>query len=252
MIKSIFYTDNITYIKDTEDKEITTQNLSFAQAFHFARINNVEFDYDRCKINKDDEESFSHYLQYQVGGCENTNISHFFNLLEQNGIRKIINNNVNLFGRKGVRATISKIVDDYNSEVALYNIECYGTDTYIAQVLYEHLMTYNSTLPKKDSRVYTLFKLVDCDDYNLDVFLDILKQFTDEDEDTKLLKQLKADFNREWDYTTEALDSYIGYCSTYGGDYTGAIAKAMNECFDALIEGKSFCDRKGLINRLTK
>ena len=248
MIKNVFYTDNMTYIKDSKDKEITTQNLSFAQAFHFARVNNVEFDYDN--INKDDEENFSHYLQYQVGDCENTNISDFFELLEKYGIRKIINNNADLFGRKGVRHTISKIINDYNSDVALYNIECYGTETYIAKVLYEHLMIYNNSLPERNSKVYTLFKLVDCDDYNLDVFLDILKQFTYEDEDTKLLKQLKADFNREWDYTTEALDSYIEYCSTYGGDYTGTIAKAMNECFDALIEGKPFCDREGLINRL--
>ena len=111
-------------------------------------------------------------------------------------------------------------------------------------------MIYNSSLPKRDSRVYTLFKLVDCDDYNLDVFLDILKQFTDEDEDTKLLIQLKEDFNNNWGQTTEALDSYIEYCSTYGGDYTGAIAEAMNKCFDALIEGKPFCDRQGLIDRL--
>lgn len=248
MIKNVFYTDNMTYIKDDIDKEITTSNLSFAQAFHFARVNDVEFDYD--SINKDDEENFSYYLQYQVGDCENTNISHFFELLEENGIRKIINNNVDLFGRKGVRQTISKIVDDYNSDVALCNIECYGTDTYIAKVLYEHLMIYNSSMPQKDSRVYTLFKLVDCDDYNLDVFMDILKQFTSEDEDTKLLKQLKADFNDSWGQSTEALDSYIEYCSTYGGDYTGAIAEAMNQCFDALIEGKPFCDRQGLINRL--
>ena len=113
-------------------------------------------------------------------------------------------------------------------------------------------MIYNNSTPKTDSRVYTLFKLVDDNDYNLNIFMDTLKEFANEDEDTKLLKQLKADFNREWDYTTEALDSYIEYCSTYGGDYTSAIAKAMNECFDALIEGKSFCDREGLINRLTK
>ena len=89
-------------------------------------------------------------------------------------------------------------------------------------------------------------------DDNLNISMGTLKKSINEDEDTKLLKQLKADFNREWDYTTEALDSYIEYCSTYGGDYTGAIAKAMNECFDALIEGKSFCDREGLINRLKK
>ena len=89
-------------------------------------------------------------------------------------------------------------------------------------------------------------------DDNLNISMDTLKKSINEDEDTKLLKQLKADFNREWDYTTEALDSYIEYCSTYGGDYTGAIAKAMNECFDALIEGKSFCDKEGLINRLKK
>ena len=249
MIKNVFYTDNMTYIKDSKDKEITTQNLSFAQAFHFARVNNVEFDYDT--INKDDEESFSHYLQYQVGDCENTNISYFFELLEENGIRKIINN-VDLFGRKGVRQTISKIINDYNSDVALYNIECYGTENYIAKVLYEHLMIYNSSIPQRDSKVYTLLKLVDCDDYNLDVFIDILKQFTSEfkDKDTELLKQLKADFNNSLRQSTRALDSYIEYCFICGEDYTGAITEAINKCFDALIDGKPFCDRQELIDKL--
>lgn len=177
MIKNVFYIDGITYIQDTKDKEITTQNLSFAQSFNFAWQNNVEFGYGN--ISKEDEQSFSKFLQHQIGDCENRNIYDFFQLCAEYGIKKIIKN-PQLFGEKAIKQTINKIIKDYNADVALYNIECYGTDTYIAQVLYEHLMIYNSSLPKRDSKIYALFKLVDNDEYELDVFLDILQIFSDD------------------------------------------------------------------------
>ena len=186
MIKNVFYTDGMTYIKDMKEKEVTTQTLGFAKSFDFAWKNNVEFDYD--SINQNDEQDFSRFLQYQVGSCTNRNIYDFFKLCDDYGIKKIINNNEDLFGRKAVRQTISKIVDDYNSDVAIYNIECYGTDTYIAQVVYEHLMLFNSS-NKDNSIVYALLKIVDCDDYNLDVFLDILKRFSLTNPDNNTLKR---------------------------------------------------------------
>lgn len=70
------------------------------------------------------------------------------------------------------------------------------------------------------------------------------------DEETKLLMKLKNSFNEEFNWTPQALDEYIGYCSTFGGDYTSYIAEAINKCFDALINNEPFCDRQGLIDEI--
>lgn len=70
------------------------------------------------------------------------------------------------------------------------------------------------------------------------------------EEEDQLLIKLKNSFNEEFDWTPQALDSYIGYCSTFGGDYTNYIAEAMNKCFDALINDEPFCDRQGLIDEI--
>lgn len=72
------------------------------------------------------------------------------------------------------------------------------------------------------------------------------------EEETQLLIKLKNSFNEEFEWTPQALDSYIGYCSTFGGDYTNYIAEAMNKCFDALINDEAFCDRQGLIDEIRK
>ena len=69
-------------------------------------------------------------------------------------------------------------------------------------------------------------------------------------EEDQLLIKLKQTFNEEFDWTTQALDEYIKYCSTFGGDYVSYIAEAMNKCFDALINDKPFCDRQGLIDEI--
>ena len=69
-------------------------------------------------------------------------------------------------------------------------------------------------------------------------------------EEDQLLIKLKNSFNEEFDWTTQALDEYIGYCSTFGGDYVSYIAEAMNKCFDALINDEPFCDRQGLIDEI--
>ena len=175
MIKEVFYTDGTTYIKDEENNEIITQELGFAYSFNFARKNEAIFDYGI--VNQEDMQSFSKFLQHKIGDCTNRNIYDFFQLCEEYGIRKIINDD-KLFGEEAIKQTVAKIIRDYNADVALYNIECYGTDNYIAQVVYEHLMLYSSSIPKRDSKVYALFKLVDNDEYELDVFLDILQIFS--------------------------------------------------------------------------
>lgn len=69
-------------------------------------------------------------------------------------------------------------------------------------------------------------------------------------EEDQLLIKLKQTFNEEFDWTTQALDEYIKYCSTFGGDYVSYIAEAMNKCFDALINDEPFCDRQGLIDEI--
>ena len=69
-------------------------------------------------------------------------------------------------------------------------------------------------------------------------------------EEDQLLIKLKQTFNEEFDWTPQALDEYIGYCSTFGGDYVSYIAEAMNKCFDALINDEAFCDRQGLIDEI--
>lgn len=69
-------------------------------------------------------------------------------------------------------------------------------------------------------------------------------------EEDQLLIKLKQTFNEKFDWTTQALDEYIGYCSTFGGDYVSYIAEAMNKCFDALINDEPFCDRQGLIDEI--
>lgn len=245
MIKNIFYTGNMTYIKDMKDVEVTTNSLGFAGSFDLARSLNVEFDYD--EINNYDEIGFSHYLQYKVGDCDNRNIHNFFNKCDVLGIQSIIQNE-DLFGRKAVRQTISNIIDDYNSDVALYNIECYGTDTYIAKIVYEHLMMALKT--NKNTKTYSLFKLVDNDEYNLDEFLKLLEIFNNVEKDTKLIEEVKNKFNKDYDSTSEAIEWYIELLVTYGGDSSHKIFKAMNEVFDDIIEDKPSCDKAGLIERL--
>lgn len=247
MIKNIFYTGTgtMTYIKDMKNTEVTTNSLGFAGSFNLAKTLNVEFDYD--EINSYDMIDLTHYLQYKVGDCENRNIHSFFNKCDVLNIQSILKDE-NLFGEKAIKQTIANIIDDYNSDVALYNIECYGTDTYIAKTVYEHLMMALKT--NKDTRIYSLFKLVDNDEYNLDEFLKLLEIFNNAEKDTKLIEEKKDKFKRDYDKTNKAIEWYIELLLTYGGDCSHKIYKAMNEVFDDIIEGKPSCDKAGLIDRL--
>ena len=176
MIKEVFYTSGMTYIKDMKDVEITTNHLGFGKSFELAKNLNVPFNFD--EINEDDMIGFSHYLQHYIGSCENRNIYNFFNHCNELGIQNIVGED--WFGIKGVKETIGIVVSDYNADVGLYNIECYGTDTYIAKIVYVHLKLasiYKKKDQEKSTKIYTLFKLVDNDEYNLDEFLNLLEIF---------------------------------------------------------------------------
>lgn len=84
----------------------------------------------------------------------------------------------------------------------------------------------------------------------IDIDIDNITPPKQIDEETKLLMKLKNSFNEEFDWTPQALDEYVTYCSTFGGDYTSYIAEAINKCFDALINDEPFCDRQGLIDEI--
>lgn len=71
-----------------------------------------------------------------------------------------------------------------------------------------------------------------------------------EEKKKKQIIKLKEKFNDEFGCSTQALDDYVEYLSTFGGDYTSYIADAFNKCFDALINNEPFCDRDGLIEYL--
>lgn len=249
MIKEIFYTDNRTYIRDEKDNEISTDNMSFTRAFEFAQLNNVMFNYENLTIA--DAIQFSIYLQKEVGSCDNRNISNFF--LSINKDIQLIVNNDNLFGTESIKKTVTRILIDHNRDVALYNIEAYGTDPYIAQTVYEELkiaQRQNDTVEIK-----ILLNIVDTDEYDLDTFIEAVKKLAPKSKEKegkkkKQIIELKRKFNDEFGCSTQALDDYVEYLSTFGGDYTSYIADAFNKCFDALIDNEPFCDRDGLIEYL--
>lgn len=249
MIKEIFYTDNRTYIRDEKDNEISTDSMSFTRAFEFAQLNNVMFNYADLTIA--DATQFSMYLQKEVGSCDNRNISNFF--LSINKDIQLIVNNDNLFGTESIKKTVTRILIDHNRDVALYNIEAYGTDPYIAQTVYEELKTAQRQNDTVEIKI--LLNIVDTDEYDLDTFIEAVKKLAPrskekEDKKKKQIIELKRKFNDEFGCTTQALDDYVEYLSTFGGDYTSYIADAFNKCFDALIENEPFCDRDGLIEYL--
>lgn len=249
MIKEVFYTDNMTYIKDMKEKEICTNHLGFGKSFELARNLGVQFNFD--SINSYDMIDFSHYLQYKVGDCENRNIHDFFNKCEQLNINNIVGDD--FFGEKGIRETILIIISDYNKDVALYNIEAYGTDNYISKIVLTHLeiaKVFKKRDKSKVDKINSLLKLVERDTYDLDEFLKLLEIFNNVEKDTKLIEEVKNKFNKDYDSTSEAIEWYIELLVTYGGDSSHKIFKAMNEVFDDIIEDKPFCDKAGLIERL--
>lgn len=249
MIQEVYYKKNKMHIKGDDGTEIISNKISFTRAFQFAQLNDVIFHY--TNLTTADAVQFSRHLQKEIGSCDNRNIYDFFLSINEN-IHLIIND-IDLFSIESAKKTIQTIIEDHNNDVVLYNIEAYGTDPYIAQTVYEELkiaQRQNNTVEIK-----ILLSIVDTDEYDLDTFIEAVKKLAPiskqkEDKKKKQIIKLKEKFNDEFGCSTQALDDYIEYLSTFGGDYTSYIADAFNKCFDALIDNEPFCDRDGLIEYL--
>lgn len=222
MIKKIFYTNNRTYIQGENDSEISTDGMSFTEAFKLAKTVNVEIDFE--DLTKTDIIDFSKYIEE----TRNTrNIYKTFYDLQQTGL-KVFKEKAYILAQK----TIEEIVEDYNDW------------EYIRDEAKEYIIR---TIKQNTNK--TIIKLLD-EKYDLDVFIYKCRKINKEKEKEERLIKLKKEFNDEFGCSTQALDDYVGYLSTFGGDYTSYIADAFNKCFDALIENEPFCDRDGLIEYL--
>lgn len=223
MIKEIFYTDNRTYIRDEKDNEISTDSMSFTEAFKLAKTVNVKIDFEN--LTKTDILDFSKYIEE----TKNTrNIYKTFYDLQQTELEP--------FKEKAYTLTqkaIAEIVEDYNDWEYIRD----GAEEYIIQTL-------------KQNTNKKIIKLLDENKYDLDVFIYECRKINKEKEKKERLIMLKENFNDEFGCSTQALDDYVEYLSTFGGDYTSYIADAFNKCFDALIDNEPFCDRDGLIEYL--
>ena len=222
MIKKIFYTNNRTYIQGENDSEISTDGMSFTEAFKLAKTVNIEIDFE--DLTKTDIIDFSKYIEE----TRNTrNIYKTFYDLQQTGL-KVFKEKAYVLAQKA----IEEIVEDYNDWEYIRD----GAEEYIIQTI-------------KQNTNKTIIKLLD-EKYDLDVFIYKCRKINKEKEKEERLIKLKKEFNDEFGCSTQALDDYVGYLSTFGGDYTSYIADAFNKCFDALIENEPFCDRDGLIEYL--
>ena len=223
MIKEIFYTDNRTYIRDEKDNEISTDSMSFTRAFEFATMVDVEIHFEN--LTKTDMIDFSKYIEKTN---HTRNIYKTFYDLQQTELKP--------FKEKAHTLTqkaIAEIIEDYND----WEYIRYGAEEYIIQTL-------------KQNTNKKIMKLLDENKYDLDAFIYECRKINKEKEKKERLIMLKKSFNDEFGCSTQALEDYIEYLATFGGDYTSYIADAFNKCFDALIDNEPFCDRDGLIEYL--
>lgn len=223
MIKEIFYTDNRTYIKGETGKEIDTDRIPFTEAFKLATMVNVEIHFEN--LTKTDTIDFSKYIEETN---HTRNIYKTFYDLQQTEL-KLFKGKAHTLTQKA----IAEIVEDYNDWEYIRD----GAEEYIIQTL-------------KQNTNKKIIKLLDENKYDLDVFIYECRKINKEKEKKERLIILKENFNDEFGCSTQALDDYIEYLSTFGGDYTSYIADAFNKCFDALIDNEPFCDRDGLIEYL--
>lgn len=247
MIEEIFYNDNRTYIKDTKDVEITTDNLTFVEAFNLALNTNAIFNYDT--IDNLDTKYMDKYLM-EFTEAPNRSIVNFFDKCEEYGINSIIGNETDTFGMIGARKVISHIIDDYKpiENTMLYNLEAYGTDNYIAKVVYDDLKAINDNI-KYDTRITALIKTVEEDNYDLDEFLKLLKLLPKKS-DENIIKEFKERFKKDYDETSEALEWHIETLVNFGGDSTHKIYKAMIEVINDILNDAPSTDKDGMIEYL--
>ena len=130
----------------------------------------------------------------------------------------------------------------------LYNLEAYGTDNYIAKVVYDDLKAINDNI-KYDTRITALIKTVEEDDYNLDEFLKLL-QLLPKKSDENIIKDFKERFKKDYDETSEALEWHIETLGNFGGDSTHKIYKAMIEVINDILNDAPSTDKDGMIEYL--
>ena len=246
MIKEIVYKSDVTIIKG-ENESIMTDELNLTDAFDFAKKNKAKF--YKTSSTLEDLQDFSTYLAYKITKAPNRNIYLYFRKLYEAGINDILN--IDSFIKTATDDVFRIIIEDYNEKKLFSTIEHGGADIYIARILNGYL---RATQNKKDNNaIRVLVRFIEEDEYDLWEFYTIVKklaQIIKEDEKKERIIKLKEKFNDEFGCSTQALDDYVGYLSTFGGDYTSYIADAFNKCFDALINNEPFCDRDGLIKYL--
>lgn len=247
MIEEVFYNENRTYIKDTKDSEITTDNLTLDGAFDLALKTHAIFNYDT--VDNLDIKYMDNYLM-KCSEAPNRSVINFFDKCEEYGINSIIGNETDTFGMIGARKVISHIIDDYKpiESTMLYNLEAYGTDNYIAKVVYDDLKAINDNI-KYDTRITALIKTVEEDNYDLDEFLKLL-QLLPKDSNEDIIKDFKERFKKDYDETSEALEWHIETLVNFGGDSTHKIYKAMIEVINDILNDVPSTDKDGMIEYL--
>ncbi len=228
MIEDVYYNENRTYIRDTKDITIATDNLSFSEAFEFARNNLVNFDYNNLSNEDiDDANKYFYNLGYR-------NIGEFLNQLLN---YEIIDSNTKEMYNEII---ISEIIRTYNEDIRSFTtfLSLNGTDTTIKLSLSD-ILTIDSQNGKE------LLSMLPKKIKNLD---EVIKKASElYKKNNSEVSKLQKEFAEAYDKTSEAIEYYIEYAVTYGGDYSHKIYLAMQEVFDAINEEKMSTDKDGLI-----
>ena len=234
MIQDIYYDENRTYITDIEDKVITTNNLSFSEAFDFARNNLVIFDYNNNLANEDIDDINSYFVNL---GCRD--VGEFLNQLVNYEI-------IDLNTKKMYNDIIlSELIKKYNEDIREFTtfLIINGTDTTIKLVLSD-ILTANSENGEK------LLTMLPNGVRDLDEVIQKASELYKENNSE--ISKMQKDFAEAYDISSEAIEDYVEYAVTYGGDYSHKIYLAIQEVFDAINEEKMSTDKDGLIERLVE
>lgn len=229
MIKDIFFDENTTYITDIQDIVITTNNLSFSDAFDFARNNLVDFDYNNNLSDEDIDDINSYF--FNLG---HRDIGEFLNQLLN---YEIIDLNTK---RMYNEIIISEIIRTYNEDIRNFTtfLLLNGTDTTIKLALSD-MLTADSSLGEE------LLAMLPNGIRSLD---EVVKKASElYEKNNSEVGKLQKEFAEAYDKSSEAIEDYIEYAVTYGGDYSHKIYLAMQEVFDAINEEKMSTDKNGLI-----
>lgn len=264
MIKKVLYTENTTYLTGKnnlckDDNTISTTALSFIEAFEFARSNGANFDFQ--KISKKEIKEMSKYLvDININNTTNKDIYLFIEECEDNNIHKLLDIPQENLKYKWTKQILHNILTSYQASTV--NMNCYGTDHYIASLLFDVLYTNESNAYKDErKKLLSVFVLnspiqddnyIDFYDYNLNRFLEILSDINAQIEQP--INKYREAFKESWECSSSAIEEYIGGIVTYGGDATVKIYKAMLEVLDDIENdtdnGGYIVDKQGFINAI--